>query len=259
MLDIKLEKPLIFFDLETTGINISNDRIVEISIVKLLPDGSKEIKTRKVNPQMPIPKGASEVHGIYDEDVKDEPTFEQIAKSLLNYMMGCDLAGYNVLKFDIPLLIKEFERAGLKYNTNDIDVVDVFNIFCKKEPRTLTAAYKLYCQKELENAHSAEADTLATVEVFAGQLSHYDDLPQNVAEIAAFANKRDDKCIDNNGRFKWHGDEAMVAFGKHNGQLLRTVADENPGFLRWIIKNDFPEDVKNIAKDALVGKFPTKS
>ncbi len=258
MLDMKLEKPLIFFDLETTGINIANDRIVEISIVKLLPDGTQEIKTRKVNPQMPIPKGASEVHGIYDDDIKDEPTFEQIAKSLLGYMSDCDVAGYNVLKFDIPLLIKEFERADMKYSVDGVDVIDVFNIFCKKEPRTLTAAYKMYCKKDLEDAHSAEADTLATLEVFAGQLKYYDDLPTTVADIAKYANKRDEKSIDNNGRFKWHGGEAMVSFGKHNGQLLKTVASENPGFLRWIIKNDFPEDVKAISKDALSGKFPTQ-
>ncbi|UDQ99529.1 exonuclease domain-containing protein [Lentisphaerota bacterium WC36G] len=257
-MNINLEKPLIFFDLETTGINIANDRIVEISIVKLLPDGSQEIKTRKINPEMPIPRGASEVHGIYDEDVKDEPTFKDIAKSLYNYMLGCDVAGYNVLKFDIPLLIKEFERANLSYSVSGVDVVDVFNIFCKKEPRTLTAAYKMYCNKDLEDAHSAEADTLATLEVFAGQLKYYDDLPNSISEIAEFANKRDDKCIDNNGRFKWHGDDAMVAFGKHNGQLLKTVADQNPGFLRWIVNNDFPEDVKKIAKNALIGKFPVK-
>ena len=258
MLGIELKRPLIFFDLETTGVSISKDRIVEISVVKVFPDGSKDIKTRKVNPEIPIPPGSSAVHGIYDDDVKDEPIFKQIAKSLFDYMKNCDLAGYNVLKFDIPLLINEYKRAGLKFSTQGRKVIDVFNIFCKMEPRTLSAAYEKFCGKTLEDAHSAEADTLATLDVFAGQLKHYDSLGESVDEIAEMFSSRDDSFIDDNGRFKWQGEEAMVGFGKYNGQMLRDVALENPGFLKWIVNNDFPDDVKTIAKNALQGTFPKK-
>ena len=259
MLNLKLERPLIFFDLETTGVSIQKDRIVEISVVKIMPDGTRDIKTRKVNPEMPIPPGASAVHGIYDDDVKDEPVFKQIARSLFNYMENCDIGGYNILKFDIPLLTNEYKRAGLDFSVEGRNIIDAFNIFCKMEPRTLSAAYEKYCGKELQNAHSAEADTLATFDVFCGQLEYYkDDMPQTLSEISEYFNKRDDSWIDGNGRFKWQGEEAMVGFGKHNGQLLKNVALENPGFLKWIINNDFPEDAKKVAREALNGTFPQK-
>ena len=164
MNNLKLSRPLIVFDLETTGVSVTKDRIVEISVVKVFPDGIKQITTRRVNPQMPIPAGASEIHGIYDKDVENEPTFDLIADNLLKYFADSDLAGYNLIKFDIPLLIAEFKRCNLTFSTKDCHVIDAFNIFCKKFPRNLASAYDFFCGKTIENAHSAEADTLATLE-----------------------------------------------------------------------------------------------
>ena len=256
MNDLKLDRPLIFFDLETTGVSVTNDRIVEISVVKVSPDGKKQITTRRINPQMPIPSGASEIHGIYDKDVANEPTFDLIAENLLKYFSDCDLAGYNVLKFDIPLLIAEFKRCNLVFSTKDCHVVDAFNIFCKKFPRNLASAYDFFCGKTIENAHSAEADTLATLEVLEGQLKMYPDLPRDVAALDKFCDMSDPNSIDKSNRFKWQGDRVIVNFGKNAGSSLRDTCIDNPGFLQWIVKADFPDDVKKIASDALRGKFP---
>ena len=259
MNDLKLARPLIFFDLETTGTSISSDRIVEISVVKVFPDGRKQVTTRRVNPQMPIPPGASEVHGIYDKDIENEPAFELIAMNLFNYFADCDLAGYNIIKFDIPLLIAEFQRSNLTFSTENRRVIDVFNIFCKKFPRNLTAAYDFFCGKTLENAHSAEADTLATLEILEGQLKMYPDLPRDVAGLDEFSDMSDPNAVDKGGRFKWQGDCVVVNFGKNSGTPLRDICIDNPGFLQWIIKSDFPDDVKKIASNALRGIFPVKS
>ena len=163
MKELITKRPLVFFDLETTGTNIINDRIVEISIVKISPDGSREVKTRRLNPEMHIPEEASAVHGIYDKDVENEPTFRQISQSLYIYLEDCDLGGYNIVKFDVPVLVKEFSRAGLQFSLENRRIIDAYNLYCKMEPRTLSAAYKRFCGKSLEDAHSAEADTLATV------------------------------------------------------------------------------------------------
>ncbi|MDD5697071.1 MAG: 3'-5' exonuclease [Victivallaceae bacterium] len=253
---LKLTRPLIFFDLETTGVSITGDRIVEISVVKLSPDGRKQVTTRRINPQMPIPPEASEIHGIYDRDVENEPAFELIAANLFNYFADCDLAGYNIMKFDIPVLTAEFRRCGLTFSTENRQVVDVYHIFCKKFPRTLTAAYEFFCGKTVENAHSAEADTLATVEVLEGQLKMYPDLPHDVAGLHDFCDLSDPDAIDSGNRFKWQGDRIIVNFGRNAGTPLRDIAVNNPGFLQWIVKADFPEDVKKIASDALRGIFP---
>jgi DNA polymerase-3 subunit epsilon len=256
---LQLERPLIFFDLETTGVSISNDRIVELSVVKVFPDGKKQVTTRRVNPEMPIPAGASAVHGIYDADVADEPTFSVIAKNLFQYFEGCDLGGYNILKFDIPLLICEFKRCGFEFSVDGRRVVDAFNIFCKKFPRTLSGAYDYYCGKTIENAHSAEADTLATLEVLEGQLKMYPDLPRDLDGLDEFCDMSDPDAVDKGGRFKWQGDTVVVNFGKNSGTSLRDISVNNPGFLQWIVRADFPEDVKTIAADALRGKFPEKN
>lgn len=258
MIDIKLDRPLVFFDLETTGVSVQNDRIVEISVVKVRPDGTQEVKTRKLNPEMPIPKEASDIHGITDEDVADAPTFNAISKNLYVYLEGCDLAGFNSNKFDVPLLINEFQRAGLQFSVEGRRLIDAYRIFCQKEPRSLTAAYQYYCGKELEGAHGAEADTLATLEVFAGQLNKYDDLPKDIEELHLLCNQTDPNWIDSTGKFKWSGDDAIVGFGKNAGSKLSVIAVENPGFLRWMIKVDFPEDAKKIANDALIGEYPVK-
>ena len=263
-------RPIVFFDLETTGTNIQNDRIVEITVVKVMPDGTREVKTRRLNPEMHIPQEASAVHHITDEDVKDAPTFRQISKNLFIYLEGCDLGGYNIVKFDIPMLIREFSRAGLSFSTEGRRVVDAFVIYSRMEPRNLSAAYRFFCGKTMENAHSAEADTLATVEIYEGQLKKYanwkpgdfpesvEAFPQTLDEMNEFCKTAMPDAIDANGRFRWRENEAIVAFGRHSGTPLKTLAVENPEFLRWLLKADFPEDVKKIASDALVGKFPVR-
>lgn len=261
-------RPLVFFDLETTGTNIMSDRIVELSLVKINPDGTREVKTRRLNPEMPIPAEASAVHHIYDADVADEPTFRQVSKNLYVYLEGCDLGGYNIGKFDIPVLIREFSRSGLQFSLDGRRIVDAYTIFCRMEPRNLTAAYKLFCGKTLEGAHGAEADTLATLEVFEAQVEHYskcEELPEGIENFPSTLDEMHDFCygqnsqnIDLAGRFKWRDDEAVVAFGRHSGKTLRSIAVEQPDFLRWVIKADFTDDVKKIASDALAGIFPAK-
>jgi DNA polymerase-3 subunit epsilon len=258
MMDLKLERPLIFFDLETTGTVIQKDRIVEISVVKVFPDGKQQVHTRKLNPEMPIPKAASDVHGITDEDVKDAPTFQVVAENLYKYFENCDLGGYNILKFDIPVLIAEFKRAGIDFSVEDKKVVDVFNIFCKLFPRTLTAAYKFFCGKELADAHSAEADTLATLDVLFGQLEKYPELPRDMDGLHDFSDMTDPDAVDKAGRFKWSGDEVVVNFGKNSGTPLKVIAENDPGFLKWIVSKDFPEDTKDVARDALMGVLPKR-
>ncbi len=265
------ERPIVFFDLETTGTNISIDRIVELSVIKIYPNGEREERTRRLNPEMPIPPEATAVHHISDEDVKNEPTFRQIAKNFYIFLEGCDLGGYNIVKFDLPVLIREFQRAGLQFSTEGRRIADAYSIFCRMEPRTLTAAYKFFCGKTLEGAHGASADTLATVEVFEAQLARYgapdytdfpekiEKFPANMDEINEFCASQNPDWVDANGRFRWRNGDAVVSFGRHSGTPLRQLAEQHPEFLQWILKADFPEDVKKIASDALAGKFPVKA
>ena len=242
---LNLRNPLIFFDLETTGINIVSDRIVEISYLKVYPNGDEESKTRRINPEMPIPPQATEVHGITDEDVKDAPTFRAIAKSLASQMEGCDLAGYNSNRFDIPLLAEEFLRADVDIDLMKRKFVDVQTIFHKKEQRTLEAAYKFYCYKELENAHTAEADAKATYEILKAQLDRYSDLQNDVAflsDYSAFGNN-----VDFAGRVVYNEKmQEVINFGKYKGRLVEAVFREDPGYYGWIIQGDFPLHTKKV-------------
>ena len=269
MKDLITKRPLVFFDLETTGTNIVNDRIVEISIVKISPDGTREVKTRRLNPEMHIPEEASAVHGIYDKDVENEPTFRQISQSLYIYLEDCDLGGYNIIKFDVPVLVKEFSRAGLQFSLENRRIIDAYNLYCKMEPRTLSATYKRFCGKSLEDAHSAEADTLATVEVFEAELERYsrmskEDMPEDAEFVKdldvlhKLCNPEIPDAVDPEGKFRWKGEEVVVGFGKNNGIPLRQIAVENPEFLRWMIRVDFSREVKQIAQNALKGFFPEK-
>ena len=260
--------PLIFFDLETTGVNLFVDRIVELSVIKIMPDGTRETKSRLINPEMPIPPEATAVHHISDEDVKDAPTFRQLARNLAIYFEGCDLGGYNIGKFDVPMLAREFSRCDIQFSTAGRRIFDAFTIFCQMEPRNLTAAYKFFCGKKLEGAHGAAADAQASLEVFEAQLERYsamppDQFPENITafpqtldELHAFCNPVNPGNVDKNGRFKWRNGEAVVSFGRHNGETLREVAVNAPDFLQWIIRADFDADVKQIAQNALRGKFP---
>lgn len=244
-MELNLKNPIVFFDIESTGLNVATDRIVEISIVKINPDGSEEIKTRRINPTIPISPESQKVHGISDEDVKNEPTFAQIAKSLAKWMEGCDIAGYNSMKFDIPLLSEEFLRADVDFDFRKRKLVDVQNIFHKMEQRTLTAAYKFYCQKDLENAHSAEADTLATYEILKAQLDKYPDLQNDVKFLAEFSTKS--KFVDYAGRIVYNEKDVPVFnFGKHKGRAVTDVLKAEPSYYSWMMNGDFTRDTKKV-------------
>lgn len=240
---LNLRNPLVFFDLETTGINIVSDRIVEISYLKIYPNGDEESRTRLINPEMPIPAEATAIHGIKDEDVKEAPTFQQIAKSLAAQIEGCDLAGFNSNRFDIPLLAEEFLRAGVDIDMSKRKFIDVQTIFHKKEQRTLSAAYKFYCGEELADAHSAEADTKATYEILKAQLDRYDDLENDIiflSEFSSFGNN-----VDFAGRIIYNDKkQELINFGKYKGRLVEEVLRDDPGYYGWIMQGDFPLHTK---------------
>ena len=242
---LQLRRPIVFFDLETTGVNVLTDRIVEISIVKVLPGKEDEpiVKTRRVNPEMPIPAEATAVHHITDEDVANEPTFRQIAKSLADLMTGCDIAGFNSNRFDVPLLDEEFHRAGVDFDFHRARFIDVQTIFHKMEPRNLTAAYRFYCGKELTGAHSAQDDTVATFEVLKAQLERYADLPSTVDELAKFSSQNNN--VDLAGRLIYdeQGRE-VINFGKYKGMAVTEVLKRDPGYYSWMLNSDFTLNTK---------------
>ncbi|MFA7115917.1 MAG: 3'-5' exonuclease [Bacteroidales bacterium] len=243
-MQLNLKKPLLFFDIESTGLNTSKDRIVELSCVKVFPDGHEEVKTRRMNPTIPITPEAQAIHGISNEDVKNEPTFKQIAKSLAIWMKGCDIAGYNSNKFDIPMLAEEFLRADVELDLRKAKFIDVQTIFYKMEPRTLIAAYQFYCQKDLTAAHSAEADTRATYEVLKGQLDKYGDaLKNNVDFLSEYTTRK--KNVDYAARMIYNeNDEAIFNFGKHRGKKVIDILQKEPSYFDWMLKGDFPLDTK---------------
>lgn len=242
---LKLTRPLIFFDLETTGTNILKDRIVEISLIKVFPDGERVEKCRRINPEMPIPPESTEVHKITDDDVKDCPTFRQIAKSLYALFSDADIAGYNSNKFDVPLLIEEFNRCGISFDVAKHRFIDVQNIFHKMEQRTLVAAYKFYCGKELEGAHSANADAMATYEVLLGQLDRYPELKGDVESLAEFS--KSGKNIDLAGRFIYNSkDVPVVNFGKHKGKPIMEVLRVDPSFYTWMMQGEFSKNTRDV-------------
>ncbi len=243
---LNLTRPLAFFDLETTGTNISSDRIVEISIIKIMPDNSKEIFTKLVNPTIPIPKEVSEIHGIYDKDVVTAPSFEYIAQEVYDFIEGCDMAGYNSNRFDVPLLSEEFLRINDKYDISNRKFVDVQTIFHKMEPRTLVAAYKYYCGKDLTDAHSAEADTMATFEVLEAQLDKYSELENDVDFLADFS-KGNRRLADFAGRIIFNKeDEEAFNFGKHKDRTVRDVFSKEPSYYAWMMNADFPKYTKMV-------------
>lgn len=244
-MNLNLKRPIVFFDLETTGIDLSSDRIVEISLVKISPNGDQELKTRRINPEMPIPPEATAIHGITDDDVKDCPRFKEIAKSLAQYIEGCDLGGYNSNKFDIPMLVEEFLRADVDVDLKKRKFIDVQNIFHKMEQRTLIAAYKFYCGKDLENAHSAEADIMATYEVLQAQLDRYPELQNDVDFLAGFSERG--KSADYAGRIIYNDKgQEVFAFGKHKGRVVEEVFREEPSYYAWMMNGDFPRYTKKV-------------
>lgn len=255
---LNLRNPLIFLDLETTGINIASDRIVEIALLKIHPDGQEDEKLYRINPEMPIPENSSNIHGIFDKDVENEPTFKEVAKTIAHFMEGCDLAGFNSNRFDIPLLAEEFLRSGVDIDLKKRKFIDVQAIFHKMEKRTLTAAYKLYCEKELEDAHSAMADTKATYEVLKAQLDRYQNtefedhngrktmpIQNDIIALSEFSSY--DRNVDFLGRivFDENGVE-VFNFGKNKGISVEKVLRDQPGYYGWIMNGDFPLYTKKV-------------
>ncbi len=244
-MQLQLTRPICFFDLETTGTNIAKDRIVEIAILKVYPNGNKESKTWLVNPEMPIPEEVSAIHGITDEQVAQEPTFKDLSKEVYKMIKDCDLGGFNSDRFDIPLLAEEMLRADVDFDMKSMAAIDVQTIFHKMEKRTLGAAYKFYCGKELVDAHSAEADTLATYEVLLSQLDRYPELENNVKKLAAFSTHR--RFVDFAGFIALdEEDNEVFAFGKHKGKKVHEVLEKEPGYFGWILNADFPLYTKKV-------------
>lgn len=240
---LKLDRPVMFFDLETTGTDIMHDRIVEISMIKVMPDGSDRQRTVRVNPGMPIPEEATAVHHITDADVANEKSFKELAPVLAESFAGCDLAGFNSNRFDIPLLAEEFARAGIDFDLRGTRFIDVQTIFHKREQRTLSAAYRFYCDKDLEGAHSANADTRATYEVLMAQLDRYEDLPNDMDKLAEYSSQN--RNVDLMGRLVYdEQNREVINFGKYKGQLATEVFRRDPGYFSWIQQGDFPSNTK---------------
>jgi len=244
-MQLKLKRPIVFFDLETTGIDTARDRIVEISLVKVMPDGEEIVKTRRINPGIPIPAEATAIHHITDDDVKDCPHFAQIAKSLAQFLEGCDFGGFNSNRFDLPVLVEEFLRAGVDVDFKRRRFIDVQNIFHKMEQRTLVAAYKFYCDKNLEEAHSAEADTMATYEVLKAQLDRYPELQNDVAALADFSSRGE--TADYAGRILYNEKgEEVFGFGKYKGRSVEEIFRIEPSYYAWMMNGDFPLYTKKV-------------
>ena len=272
---LQLKRPLVFFDLETTGTKVGVDRIVEMALVKLMPDGTVVKKPEEpgrehrilVNPEMPIPVESSVIHGVYDEDVKDAPTFERIAPGLLKWLHGCDLGGFNSNRFDVPMLAEEFLRVGIDFGLEGRNLIDVQNVFHRMEQRTLRAAFKFYCDKELEGAYEALPDTLATVEVFLAQLERYKDhtvldsrgdtvgpVPSDMEELGAFCKMRNN--ADLMGRLVYDDEgEVLFQFGKHTGKKVKDVLAKDPGYFGWMMQGDFPRYTKRILQKVKDGEL----
>ena len=261
---INLERPIAFIDLETTGIRYYADRIVEFSVLKIRPDGTEEYKSRRVNPEIPIPVEASSVHGITNADLEGEPTFRQLSKGIYEFIDHCDLSGFNILDFDLPLLENEFKRAGIEFSRDNRQIIDTMTIYHKKVPydpnvkRNLEAAYLFYCGKELKDAHSADSDVRACVEILDGQLDMYDDLPRDVLSLCSIYSSDRENYVDIVGKIVWLGEEASFNFGKHKGRSLREITSEYPDYLEWILGQDFSPEVIEIVTNALEGEFPER-
>lgn len=254
---LALKNPIVFFDLETTGTNIVSDRIVEIAYLKIYPNGNEESKRYLVNPEMPIPQAVTAIHGISDEDVKNEPVFKELAKIIAKDIEGCDLAGYNSVRFDLPLLAEEFLRANVDIDLAKRKMIDVQVIFHKMEQRTLSAAYKFYCNSELTNAHTAEADTRATYEVLKAQLDRYDNLKNDVAFLADFSAQH--KNADLAGRIIFNDkNEEVFNFGKYKGRRVEDVLNEDMGYYGWIMNGDFSLYTKKVLTEVKLRGFSTK-
>ncbi len=250
-MNLPLKKPIVFFDLETTGTNLVKDRIVEITILRVEPNQNEHIFTYLINPTIPIPPQVSKIHHITDEMVKDKPTFKELAHTIYHHFEGADIAGFNALKFDIPILVEEFLRCGIDFNLNSRNIVDVQVIFHKMEQRNLSAAYRFYCQKELTDAHSSKADTIATYEILKAQLDKYPDLPKNIKELSKFSSYN--RNVDVHGHIIYNdNNEEIFNFGKYKGQTVASVLKKDTGYFGWIQNADFPEHTKKVITDIYI-------
>jgi DNA polymerase-3 subunit epsilon len=256
---LKLERPIVFIDLETTGLNIEDDRIVEFAFVKLMPDGERLTRERRLNPGRPIPASATAIHGISDADVAGCPTFRQVAKSLHEGLVGCDFGGFNLESFDLKMLAAEFRRAGLTLPLEGAAILDAKTLFHQREKRDLASAVRFYCGRELQNAHSALADIEATIEVFLAQLERYDDLPADVRGLHDALHPREPSWFDGQGRLRWSDDGRLaIGFGKNQGRLVEDLARSDASFLSWMLKNDFSLEVKRALEAVLEGRAPRR-
>ena len=254
---LKLDRPLVVFDLETTGISPRKDRIIELAAIRVAPDGAETSRCWLLNPTIPIPPETTAIHGITDEIVKDCPTFADKAAEIFEFFRGCDLSGFNADRFDIPCLEEEFARVNLNFAASSRRHVDVQRIYHRKEPRDLTAAVRFYCDRDHVGAHGAEADTRATLDVLKAQLERYDDLPATVAEMDEFLVPRDPLNADRMGLLRWKDGELTVNFGKKRGESLRRLLLDEPKFLKWIVNGDFDTEVRMIVRDLLEnGRLP---
>lgn len=251
-----LDRPLVVFDIESTGVSPRADRIVELSAIRIEPDGRETERYWLVNPTVPIPLETTAVHGIADEHVRECPTFAAVASQVAEFLEGCDLAGFNVARFDIPMLSEEFMRANVAFDADSRRVLDAQRIFHQKEPRDLAAALRFYCDREHIDAHGAEADTRATLAVIRGQFRKYADLPRDMAALDRLFNAVDPFNADRGGRIRWVDGELTINFGKKKGQKVRALTRDDPGFLKWMLRGDFPLDTRRLVQDALDGIYP---
>ena len=255
MTSLQLTRPIAFIDVETTGLNTQQDRIVDLCVIKIHPNGAEETLNSVINPNIPIPIESTQVHGITDADVKGKPTFAEFAQKLIDFIDNCDLGGFGT-KFDLLILESEFKRVGINYSREGKQIVDVQSIYHKLEPRDLSAAHLEYCGKSLENAHRAHIDVRAAIDVLESQLEQYNILPRDISSLYKFCNPRDSTWIDDDGKFAWSERKAIINFGTHRGKTLEFVSKNNYSYLQWIINGDFSAKVKDIARNAINGKFP---
>lgn len=253
-----LDRPLAVFDIESTGTSPRADRIIEIAVVKLLPGNKRITKVWRLNPQMPIPPESTQIHGITDADVADCPVFTEVATDIHAFLENCDLCGYNAIRFDIPMLIEEFIRADIVFNTDELRLIDAQRIFHRREPRDLTAALAYYCGEMHFDAHGAEADAEATLRVLEAQLQKYSDLPSDLNELHEYCNPKDPNWVDKTGKLKWTNGHVVINFGKRKGELIEDLIKTDPSFIKWILNSDFPADTREIIKNSMNNIWPQK-
>lgn len=256
---LQTDRPIVFFDIESTGLNVYRDRIVEISVVKLHPDGKEETKHRRLNPGIPISPEATAIHGISDADVQNAPSFRQVARSFFDFLEECDLAGFNISKFDIPILTEEFKRNGIIFSEADRRIVDLQKIYHRKEPRTLGAALRFYCNEEHTEAHGAEGDARACMRILEAQLERYPDVPRQITELHQYCNPPNPHFVDREGKLRWRNNDVIIGFGQKSGATLKYLVDREPEYLKWILRGNFSQAVKQVVEDALQGRFPEKN